>query len=142
MFKFCLQNTTIAYLCKRALLPASSIHNHIQYYMNKTAVQLKKKRSAHKFKLLYLGKEIKERKATRLSFHMLNLLPFFCGTAGPRKLSSAQTYVGYTSALLYFIPQICHETMRELISILTIDRHITCFYFIQCILNDEFKRKL
>lgn len=102
----------------------------------------KKKTSAHKFKLLYLGKEIKERKATPLSFHMLNLLPFFCGTSGPRKLSSAQTYVGYTSALLYFIPQICHETMRELISILTIDRYITCFYLIQCILNDEFKRKL
>lgn len=143
MFKFFLQNTTTAYLCKSAFLPASSIHNHIQYYMNKTAVQLKKKKtSAHKFKLLYLVKEINERKATRLSFHMLNLLPFFCGTAGPRKLSSAQTDVGYTSALLYLNPQICHETMRELISILTIDRHITCFYFIQCILNDEFKRKL
>lgn len=138
MFKFFLQNTTIACLCKRALLPASSIHNHIQYYMNKTAVQLKKK-SAHKFKLLYLVKEIKERKATRLSFHMLNLCPFFCGTAGPRKLSSAETYVGYTSALLYLNPQICHETMRELISILTIDRHITCFYFIQCILKENYR---
>lgn len=99
----------------------------------------KKKTSAHKFKLLYLVKEIKERKATRLSFHMLNLCPFFCGTAGPRKLSSAETYVGYTSALLYLNPQICHETMRELISILTIDRHITCFYFIQCILKENYR---
>lgn len=77
-FKFCLKNTTIVYFCKRAHLSASSIHNHIQYCVRKTAVQLEKITSTHRFKFLYLGKEIKEEKATCLRFHMMKLLPFSC----------------------------------------------------------------
>lgn len=38
--KFCMQNTAVAYLCRRALLPASSIHNWVYVILHGRKQQL------------------------------------------------------------------------------------------------------
>lgn len=137
-----MQNTAIAYLCRRALLPASSIHNQVDNitWRNSSWAEVKKKKKPKYTRIEALLSGGKKKKW--LDCYLFEL-PHAAVTAFLHVQLLLDRWAGICKCCIRTQIYRCrHEAVGGFVSTLTTNRQIICFYLIQCIWNDGFDIKL
>lgn len=141
--KFCMQNTAVAYLCRRALLPASSIHNWVYVILHGRKQQLSwsftKKKSIRYTEIKNPGAGERNQWIQGLlvcSFHTMHLPTTHPASSWAQKgrLCGGTWDTQAPSAIMR--QQKPAWSCREFVSNYS-NRQTTCFYLTWCVRNDS-----